>query len=69
MISDRGGEYYGKYTENGQAPSTFEKFLQENKIVAQYTMSGSRYHNGVVERINRTLMDMVMSMRSNTKLP
>ena len=25
--SDRGGEYYGKYTENGQAPGAFAKFL------------------------------------------
>ena len=24
---DRGGEYYGKYTENGQAPGAFAKFL------------------------------------------
>ena len=31
---DRGGENYGKYTENGQAPGAFEKFLQENGIVA-----------------------------------
>ena len=38
---DKGGEYYGKYTENGQAPGSFAKFLQENGIVAQYTMSGS----------------------------
>ena len=68
MRSDRGGEYYGKYTENGQAPGAFAKFLQENGIVAQYTMSGSPDQNGVAERRNRTLMDMVRSMRSNTKL-
>ena len=67
--SDRGGEYYGKYTENGQSPSAFAKFLQENGIVAQNTMSGSSDQNGVAERRNRTLMDMVRSMRSNTKLP
>ena len=67
--SDRGGEYYGKCTENGQAPAAFAKFLQENGIVAQYTMHGSPYQNGVAERRNRTLMDMVMSVRSNTKLP
>ena len=45
--SDRGGEYYGKYTENGQAPGAFAKFLQENGIVAQYTIPGSPDHNGV----------------------
>ena len=67
--SDRGGEYYGKYTENRQAPGAFAKFLQENGIVAQYTMLGSPDQNGVAARRNRTLMDMVRSMRSNKKLP
>ena len=32
--SERGGEYYGRYTENGQAPGPFVKFLQEHGIVA-----------------------------------
>ncbi|RYE20620.1 MAG: hypothetical protein EOP45_10745 [Sphingobacteriaceae bacterium] len=67
--SDRGGEYYGRYTENGQAPGPFAKFLQEHGIVAQYTMPGTPDQNGVSERRNRTLMDMVRSMRSKTKLP
>ena len=39
--SDRGDKYYGRYTENGQAPSPFGKFLQEHGIVAQHTMPGS----------------------------
>ncbi|RVW76356.1 Retrovirus-related Pol polyprotein from transposon TNT 1-94 [Vitis vinifera] len=55
VISDRGGEYYGRYLENGQSPGLFAKFLQEHGIVAQYTMSGSPYQNGVAERRNRTL--------------
>ncbi|RVW29582.1 Retrovirus-related Pol polyprotein from transposon TNT 1-94 [Vitis vinifera] len=67
--TDRGGEYYGRYTEDGQTPSSFAKFLQEHGIVAQYTMSGSPDQNSVAERRNRTLMDMVRSMRSNSKLP
>jgi len=67
--SDRGGEYYGRYTEDGQAPGPFAKFLQEHGIVAQYTMPGSPDQNGVAERRNRTLIEMVRSMRSNTKLP
>ena len=67
--SDRGEEYYDKYTENGQAPGAFAKLLQENGIAAQYTMRGSSYQNGVAERRNQTLMDMIRSMRSNTKLP
>ena len=65
MRSYKGGEYYGKYIENGQAPSSFVKFLQENGIVAQYTMPSSPNQKGVAERRNRTLMDMV---RSITKL-
>ena len=32
--SDRGREYYGRYTEDGQALSLFAKFLQEHEIVA-----------------------------------
>ena len=47
---DRGGEYYGRYTENGQAPGLFVKFLQEHGIVFQYTMSGFPDQNGVAER-------------------
>ena len=39
--SNRGGKYYGRYTENGQAPGPFARFLQEHEIVAQDTMSGS----------------------------
>ncbi|RVW72007.1 Retrovirus-related Pol polyprotein from transposon TNT 1-94 [Vitis vinifera] len=38
-------------------------------IVAQYTMPGSPDQNSVAERRNRTLIDMVRSMRSNSKLP
>ena len=47
---DRGGEYYGKYIKNGQSPGSLTKFLQENRIVAHYTMSGSSNQNGVAER-------------------
>ncbi|KAL4363863.1 hypothetical protein GQ457_04G012690 [Hibiscus cannabinus] len=67
--TDRGGEYYGRYTEDGQVPGLFAKFLQDNSIVGQYTMPGSPDQNGVAERRNRTLMDMVRSMLSGSKLP
>ncbi|KAL0313497.1 UNVERIFIED_CONTAM: hypothetical protein Sradi_5749000 [Sesamum radiatum] len=50
--SDRGGEYFGRYTEGGQAPGPFAKFLAEQGIVAQYTMPGSPDQNGVAERRN-----------------
>ena len=32
--SDRGEEYYDRYTESGQASGSFVKFLQEHGIVA-----------------------------------
>ena len=50
--SDRGGEYYGRYTKSGQAPGPFARFLQEHEIVAQYTRPGSPDQNSVVERRN-----------------
>ena len=53
--SNRGGEYYGKYTKNGQALGAFAKFLQENGIVAQYTIPGHLDQNGMAERRNRTV--------------
>ena len=59
MRSNRGREYYGRYLEDGQALGPFAKFLQENGIVAQYTMTGSPDQNGVAERRNQTLLDMV----------
>ena len=67
--SDRGGEYYGRYTEKGQMLGPFAKFLQEEGIIAQYTMPGTPQQNGVSERRNRTLMDMVRSIISNSDLP
>ena len=62
--SDRGGEYYGRHTPYGQVPRPFARFLQENGIVAQYSTPGEPQQNGVAERRNRILMDMVRSMIS-----
>ncbi|XP_073031223.1 uncharacterized protein [Primulina eburnea] len=42
---DRGEEYYCRYTENVHAPGPFAKFLQEQGIVAQYTMLEIRFYN------------------------
>jgi len=67
--SDRGGEYYGRYDESGQHPGPFAKFLEQRGICAQYTMSDTPQQNGVLERRNRTLMDMVRSMLGNSSLP
>ncbi|XP_075076904.1 uncharacterized protein LOC142163508 [Nicotiana tabacum] len=67
--SDKCGEYYGKYNESGQCPGPFAKFLEERDICAQYTMPGTPQQNGVAERRNQKLMDMVRSMISNSSLP
>ena len=67
--SDRGGEFYGKHDETGQCPGPFAKLLERHGIRAQYTMPYTPQQNGVVERHNQTLMDMVRSMMSNSSLP
>jgi hypothetical protein len=67
--SDRGGEYYSRHTPYGQVAGPFTRFLQENGIVVQYSMPGDPQQNGVAERRNRTLMDMVRSMLSYSTLP
>ena len=59
MRSNKGREYYGRYIEDRQAPSPFAQFLQQHRIVAQYSMPGSFSQNGVIERRNQTLLDMV----------
>ncbi|RVX03812.1 Retrovirus-related Pol polyprotein from transposon TNT 1-94 [Vitis vinifera] len=67
---DRGGEYYGRYDGSGeQRPGPFAKYLMECGIVPQYTMPGTPSQNGVAERRNRTLKDMVRSMISHSTLP
>ncbi|KAF5788317.1 putative RNA-directed DNA polymerase [Helianthus annuus] len=67
--SDRGGEYYGRHTDIGQAPGPFFNFCKEHGIVNQFTMPGTPQQNGVAERRNRTLMDMIRSMLANSNLP
>ena len=42
---------------------------RKNGIVAQYSTLGEPQQNGVAERRNRTLMDMVISMISYSSLP
>ncbi|KAL0336736.1 UNVERIFIED_CONTAM: hypothetical protein Sradi_4885500 [Sesamum radiatum] len=57
---DRGGEYVS---------GEFMDYLKENRILSQWTPPGMPQLNGVAERRNRTLSDMVQSMMSFTKLP
>jgi hypothetical protein len=66
--SDHGGEYYGGHTPYGQVFRSFARFLQKNGIVTQYSMSDDPQQNGVAERRNHTLMDMVRSMLSYSTL-
>ena len=56
---ERCGEYYGRYDETGRNLGPFARYLQECGINAQYTMSGTPQQNGIEERRNRTLFDMV----------
>jgi hypothetical protein len=69
VCSDRGGKYYGRHTLYGQIPGPFAKFLEENDIVAQYSLPYEPQQNGVTERRSCTLMEMVCSMLSNSTLP
>ncbi|RVW95606.1 Retrovirus-related Pol polyprotein from transposon TNT 1-94 [Vitis vinifera] len=67
--SDHGREYYGRYDRSGeQRPRPFAKYLMECGIVPQYTMSGTLSQNGVVERRNCNLKDMVRSMINHSTL-
>nr|AAX94813.1 retrotransposon protein, putative, Ty1-copia sub-class [Oryza sativa Japonica Group]ABA93176.1 retrotransposon protein, putative, Ty1-copia subclass [Oryza sativa Japonica Group] len=60
LRSDRGGEYLSL---------EFGNHLKECGIVPQLTPPGTPQWNGVSERRNRTLLDMVRSMMSQTDLP
>ncbi|GKC98645.1 retrotransposon protein, putative, ty1-copia subclass, partial [Tanacetum coccineum] len=58
--SDHGGEYISQ---------EFKDYLKANGIVQQLTPPYTPQHNGVSERRNRTLLDMVRSMMNLTTLP
>ena len=60
LRSDRGGEYLD---------IEFKNHLLEHGILSQLTALGTPQQNGVVERRNRTLLDMVRSMMSYSSLP
>ena len=59
LRSDRGGEYTGD----------LDKYCKENGIIHQVTPPYSPQSNGIAERKNRTLKDMVNSMLSTSGLP
>ncbi|GJX99312.1 retrotransposon protein, putative, ty1-copia subclass [Tanacetum coccineum] len=60
LRSDRGGEYMSQ---------EFLDHPMEHRIIAHRTPPYTPQHNGVSERRNRTLLDMVRSMMSQTTLP
>jgi hypothetical protein len=60
LRSDRGGEYLS---------TEFQEFLKEQGITHHKTPPYTPQLNGVSERRNRTLLDMVRSMMSRTELP
>ncbi|KAK2436762.1 WD40 repeat-containing protein HOS15 [Trifolium repens] len=60
LRSDRSGEYLSL---------EFNDHLKECGIVSQVTPPGTPRWNGVSERRNRTLLDMVRSMMSHADLP
>ncbi|KAD6119012.1 hypothetical protein E3N88_10283 [Mikania micrantha] len=60
LRSDRGGEYLGL---------EFINHLKERGIVSQPTPPDTPQLNGISERRNRTLLDMVRSMMCRTNLP
>ncbi|GJW41288.1 retrotransposon protein, putative, ty1-copia subclass [Tanacetum coccineum] len=60
LRSDRGGEYMSQ---------EFLNHLKDHRIIAHRTPPYTPQNNGVSERINQTLLDMVRSMMSQTTLP
>ena len=60
LRSDRGGEYLSH---------EFSDHLKSCGIVPQLTLPGTPKRNGVSERRNRTLWDMVRSMMGQSELP
>jgi len=59
LRSDRGGEYF---------PTEFTLYCKENGIIHQTSAPYTPQQNGLAERKNRTLVDMVNAMILNAKL-
>ncbi|KAK4397625.1 Retrovirus-related Pol polyprotein from transposon TNT 1-94 [Sesamum angolense] len=60
LRSNRGGEYLS---------GEFINYVKKKGIVSQWTPPGTPQLNGVAERRNRTLLDIIRSMMSFTELP
>ncbi|KAG6772135.1 hypothetical protein POTOM_023531 [Populus tomentosa] len=57
--SDNGGEYRGP----------FEKYCREHGIKLEKTIPKTPQQNGVVERMNKTIVEKIRCLLSHTKLP
>lgn len=60
LRTDNGGEY---------TSTEFERYLQEEGIRHEKTVPKTPEQNGVAERMNRTLVEAVRTMLSDSKLP
>ena len=60
LRSDRGGEYF---------PYEFSYFCEENGLIHQTSAPYTPQQNGLAERKNRTLVDMLNAMLLHSKLP
>ena len=60
LRSDRGDDYFSK---------EFSTFYEENRIIHQMTTPYTPQHNGLTEKKNRTLVNMVNAMLLNANLP
>ena len=57
------------YTENGGEYVALSGYLQENEIVWESTAPCTPQQNGISERTNRTLMNMIRAMLNESALP
>jgi transposase InsO family protein len=60
LHSDGGGEYIAKH---------IQEFLEERSVTHEITTANMLQHNGVVERLNRTLLDKTQAMLLDANLP
>jgi len=60
LRSDGGGEYTAKHVQ---------QYLEDRGITHEMTTADTPQHNGVAERLNRTLLDKTRAMLSDANLP
>jgi transposase InsO family protein len=60
LRTDGGGEYTSRY---------FESYCTSQGIIHEVTTPYTPQHNGLVERRNKSLLDMARSMLKEKKLP